>query len=104
LDKTKFRAKEFDQVFLTLSKPFRPAKPNTLAKHLKEVLRLAGIKEGVFTAHSLRAASTSQALANGLPIDQILKRATWASENTFARFYAKDIQEGQAFSQAVLSK
>jgi hypothetical protein len=44
-------------VFLTLSKPFRMAKTNTLAKHLKSVLAASGIDIELFKANSFRSVS-----------------------------------------------
>jgi integrase len=99
---TKDWCPEVDVIFLTLSKPHRAAKPNTLAKNLKLLLRMAGIDDSVFSAHSFRAASTSKALHQGVPIGLILERANWASSSTFCRFYAKEIQKGKQFSSSVL--
>jgi integrase len=86
-------------IFITLTKPFRQSRPNTLAGHLKRVLQMAGID---CTAHSFRAASTSKALARGVSIEEILGRATWANASTFAKFYCRPIATHQAFSDAVL--
>jgi hypothetical protein len=91
-----------DRLFLTLSRPFRAARPNTLARHLKSVLQGAGIDILRFSAHSFRAATTSKALTKGVPLEEILSRATWASESTFSKFYAKKLIQGQQFSEGVL--
>jgi integrase len=92
-----------DGLFLTNCKPYRRAKANTLSKHLKLVLKLVGVDTQKFKGHSFRSASTSKALATGLPVDQILSRATWASESVFAKFYSKNIIKGKKFSDSVLS-
>jgi hypothetical protein len=89
-------------LFQTLTKPFRRAKPNTLAKHLKQLLGSVGVGQE-FTAHSFRSASTSKAFTMGLPVELILARATWASELVFAKFYRRNIIKGQEFSDSVLS-
>jgi integrase len=93
-----------DNLFLTLTKPVRPASANTLARHLKWVLQEAGIDINQFKAHSFRSASTSQALSQGIPVAEILSRASWASESTFCKFYAREILEGKAFSDSVLGQ
>jgi hypothetical protein len=46
-----------------------------------------GIDINTVSAHSVRAASTSKANANLVPVDNILKVAGWSNAETFARFY-----------------
>jgi hypothetical protein len=46
-----------------------------------------GIDINTVSAHSVRAASTSKANANLMPVDNILKVAGWSNAETFARFY-----------------
>jgi integrase len=94
---------DIKNVFITLSKPYRAARPNTIAKHLKFILSGAGIDLSRFSAHSFRAASTSKALSKGVSVEDILSRATWSTESTFSRFYAKTLIKGKHFSEAVLS-
>jgi integrase len=89
-------------IFTTLCKPFRNARPNTLAKHIKEILGNAGVDTEIYKAHSVRSASTSHALARGISIEEILDRATWASDSTFVKFYAKEIVRGLNYSNKIL--
>jgi integrase len=103
LDATKGHRQDTLNVFLTLQAPFRAARANTLARHLKSVLKEAGIDINRFSAHSYRSASTSKSLCQGVPIGDILARATWSSPSTFNRFYAKKPSLGLSFSEAVLS-
>jgi integrase len=102
LTRTEGFCSDQDGLFLTLSKPHRLSRPNTLAKHLKRVLGAAGVDTNQFSAHSFRSASTSKALAVGVSIEDILARATWSSSSTFCKFYAREITEGKAFSEATL--
>uniref|UniRef100_T1IQY3 Uncharacterized protein n=1 Tax=Strigamia maritima TaxID=126957 RepID=T1IQY3_STRMM len=55
-----------------------------------------------YGAYSTRFASTSSA-AGQVPVQDILKAAGWALEQTFARFYNKPIVDPDAFQNAVLS-
>ena len=48
-------------LFITTSKPYRPASKDTLARWIKSVLHDAGIDMTIFTPHSTRSASTSKA-------------------------------------------
>ena len=52
---------------------------------------MAGINMDVYKPHSCRFASTSKAKDNGVSIMEILKRGCWKSQNTFTKFYSKDI-------------
>ena len=64
----------------------------------------AGIDIDSYKAHSTRAASTSAALQNGVPIDTILQTGGWSSEATFARYYNKEILDKQStFAVSLLS-
>ena len=48
---------------------------------------MAGIDTSIFTAHSVRGASTSQALNQGVSIPEILTMASWSRASTFQKFY-----------------
>ena len=52
---------------------------------------MAGINMNVYKPHSCRSASTSKARDNGVSITGILKWVCWKSQNTFIKFYSKDI-------------
>ena len=91
LEKTKQGRPSSDSMqqllFLALKKPHRPVSSTTLSRWLKEVIHLAGIKEGIFKDHSVRGASTSSAKRAGLSIGTILPMADWT--NTSNMFYYK---------------
>ncbi len=79
-----------DGLFLSCIRPHDPVSKTTIAGWLKKVLLEAGIDEG-FSAHSTRAAASSKAVIEGVPVDTILRQASWANESTFSRFYRRDI-------------
>ena len=93
LDRTKgFRSNNKDQqdkLFLSFVIPHKPVSSATLARWIKSYLQLAGIDTSIFSAHSLRGASTTAALNQGVSLADILKMANWSQESTFARFYYK---------------
>lgn len=92
------------QLLISYQKPFAPVSTDTIARWLKNVLREAGIDTTRFAAHSTRAASSSAAKANDIPIDVILSTAGWSNSETFARFYHKPIQVAKDnFGQLLLS-
>ena len=65
-------------LFITTSKPYRPASKDTLARWIKSVLHDASIDMTIFTPHSTRSASTSKA-ATKVPIETVLKTGGWRS-------------------------
>ena len=76
-----------DSLVLTHRKPRRPATKSSIARWLKQVLRLAGVDSSVFTAHSFRSSSTSSAKAAAIPIATILGKGQWTSERTWRNHY-----------------
>ena len=52
---------------------------------------MAIVNANIYRAHSCWSASTSKARDNGVSITDILKRGCWKSQNTFIKFYSKDI-------------
>jgi len=79
--------KESTQLFIAMVKPHKPVAPCTIARWLKEVLKLSGINVGIFTAHSTRSASVSAAADSRVTVNDILKAADWSSESVFRQFY-----------------
>jgi hypothetical protein len=66
------------------------------------MLQLAGIETETFSAHSIRGASTSEALRQGISISEIFNMADWSQENTFSKFYYRP-QFNVSPGKAVLS-
>ena len=52
-------------------------------------MEMAGLNVEIITPHSTRAASTSSAMNQGLPIEAKLTAAGWSQESTCAKFYEK---------------
>lgn len=80
-----------DKVFISYLKPHKQVSKNTIARWIKTFLGLAGINIKKFSAHSTRAASSSAAIRNGVPITEILNKAGWSSEKTFFKYYNLDV-------------
>ena len=68
-------APQTDEFFLTHRRPYHPASKDTLARWVKEVLKLSGIDTSQYAAHSCRSSSSSKANMPGVPMEQILKCA-----------------------------
>ena len=94
--KTKADSKLCQQLLITYGKPpHKGVSKDTTARWVKEILKNSGIDTSVFKPHSTRSASTSKALASGVPIDVILKHGNWSQISTFYRYYQKEIEEQQ---------
>ena len=63
---------------------------------------MAGIDTSVFSAHSLRGASSSAAANLGIKTNDVLKAADWNSESVFQRGYYKPTED-PSFGRVVLS-
>ena len=95
--------KESTHLFVAIVKPHKPVAPCTIARWLKEVLKLSGFDTNIFTAHSTRSASSSAAADSGVTTNDILKAADWSSESVFRKFYYRPTHN-PSYGQAVLSK
>ena len=79
--------KDSAKLFVAIIKLHKPVASCTIARWLKEVLKLSGIDVSIFTAHSTRSASASAAEDSGVTTSDILRAADWSAESVFRRFY-----------------
>ena len=78
-------------LFVGLHKPHPVVTRSTLSRWIKTYLKSAGINTEVFSAHSTRGAAASKAVAEGTPIDALLRSADWSRESTFRKFYHREV-------------
>ena len=57
------------------------------------MLTLVGVDTNRYKGHSTRGASTSAARRLGVPINLILKQASWRSAESFAKYYDKELDQ-----------
>ena len=57
--------------------------PCTIARWLKEFLKLSGFDTNICTAHFTRSASSSATADSGVTTSDNLKAADWSSESVF---------------------
>ena len=89
------------QLLLSFVKPYGPVSRDTVSRWVKSVLKTSGIDVSVFKPHVTRSASTSKAKLSDVPLPDILAKAGWKSDSTFAKFYDKKIKE-DTFANKVL--
>lgn len=88
------------KLLLSYQAPHKPVSKDTVKRWIKVVMEMAGIDIDIFTPHSTRAASTSYASKEGVSIKTILSAAGWSQENTFAKFYKKEVKTN--FGQKII--
>ena len=76
--------KDHSQLLLSYVKPFKPVSRDTISIWVKHVLQSAGIDITKYSAHSSRAASTSNVKVKGLNIAEIMKSSGLSTASTFA--------------------
>ena len=74
-------------IILSYQYPHMSVASATLARYAKMFLSMAGIDITIFTAHSMRSASTSKANNLGLTLKDIGKATGWRGTSTFQRYY-----------------
>ena len=102
LDRTRPLRHNTTALFLTMNKPHLAASKDSISRWIKTVMSQAGVDTTRFAPHSVRCASTSAARRGGAPINEIMKKAGWASTDVFAKYYDKPL-EIVSFQNAVLS-
>lgn len=77
-------------LFISINGNVRPASRTVIGGWVRSVLRDAGISA---SPGSFRSAVASASWLENHPVDQILSRGNWKSENTFKKFYCREINK-----------
>ena len=93
------------QLFISLIKPLKNVSKESISRWIKNVMQVAGIDTSIFKPHSTRVASASKVNSCQVPINSILKVASWSTDCVFNKFYNKPVQNSNStgFGQAILS-
>lgn len=91
------------QLVISFVKPHKAVTKSSISRWLRTVMISSGINCDVFKVHSIRAATTSKARNELLPMEQILSTAGWSNTRTFARFYDKPMEQSVSFAESVLN-
>ena len=89
------------QLFISYVKPFSPVSRDTISRWVK-TMQEAGIDTAKFKPQSTRAASTSAAQQNAVPLENILTAAGWKSDGVFSKYYNKPV-DCKSFPEGVLT-
>ncbi|KAK3776670.1 hypothetical protein RRG08_047601 [Elysia crispata] len=74
------KTENFQAGQIQLSEPFKPVSKETIRRWIKHIMEMADINVEIFTPDSTRAASTSYAMNQGLPIEAKVAAAGWSQE------------------------
>ena len=92
LNRTQFY-RSYSGLLLSYVRPFKPISRDTLSRWTLHVMTLAGIDTNKYKSHSTRGASASAAKRLGVPINVIMKQASWRSVQSFAHYYDKRLED-----------
>ena len=90
-------------LILGTQKPFRCVSRDTLARWTRRIMKDAGIDVELFTAHSTRGATTSKMVSLHVPINMVMRKASWTQESTFRRFYLRPVVPDEDIAHHVLA-
>ena len=94
LQKTKcFRT--YSNLLLSFIRPHKPISRDTLSRWVLITLKDAGLDTSKYKSHSTRGASASAAKRLGVPLNLIMKRASWRCVTSFAQFYDKELEQDE---------
>ena len=96
VSRTKDKRRGETQLLVSFAPPYKAISRDTLARWVLTSLRMAGIDTSKYRSHSTRGATASAANRLGVPLRLILKQAGWKNQESFARFYNKDIDREQS--------
>ena len=78
---------------------------NHITRWLRETMEAAGIDMSIFSAHSVRSATVSNAYTSTrLPLTTILRTGGWTSESTFSKFYNKPIANAGTVQKEIMKQ
>ena len=103
LDRTVDLRDNHSKLFISINKPHKPVTKETISKWIKNILGEAGINLDIFKPHSTRAASTSSASRLAVPIQSIMKAATWKKDSVFRKFYEKPLDTEDQYALTILN-
>jgi len=80
-------------LFITYGRPHHFASKDSLARWVKEAMKMAGIDVDTFKPHNTRSASNTNALNSGILLKEVLKRGQWRNASTFFLYYYREVEE-----------
>ncbi|XP_071846033.1 uncharacterized protein [Apostichopus japonicus] len=90
-------------LFILPTSPHSAASKETISRWLVQAIRLHAETDQPIRAHDIRGLAASKALFQGVPVDDILRAASWKTPSTFVASYLTDTVASElTFGRAVL--
>ena len=89
MDKTKI-VRKHDRLFLLPRSPYTPASKDTISRWIRDMIRPHVSQNERVRAHDVRGHATSRAWFNGVPLEEIMKAASWKTPTSFVSCYLTD--------------
>ena len=102
VEKTSSLRQEEKQLLISFIKPHKAVSKDTVSNWIKHFMKTAGIDTSVYKSHSTRAAATSYLASKQVDVNDILAAAGWSNEETFQKFYNRNIIVPFNFGNALL--
>lgn len=74
-------------VFLSLNKPYRAVKSDTIAGDLQRAINLAGLKDKGYSAKSFRPSGATAAVRSGIDPNTVMQLGRWKTSEVFYNHY-----------------
>lgn len=102
IEKTKSIRKS-DALFLIPRSPYTPASKDTISRWLVEIIAPFAAPDDSPKAHDVRAHASSIAWFRGVPLQDIMRAASWKTPSTFVASYLTNVVSPEAlFASSVL--
>ena len=102
LEKTK-TLRTSNAMFVLPRSPYTPASRDTISRWLVELISLFASPDESPRAHDVRAHASSTAWFRGVPLDDVMKAASWKSPSTFISCYLTNVVSPDSnFARSVL--
>ena len=82
----------YSKLLLSFIRPHGPISRDTLARWTLSIMSQAGLDISKYKSHSTRGATASTARKLGVPLNLIMKKASWKCAQSFAKYYDKEIE------------
>ena len=98
------RPPDSDNLLISYVKPFKAVSRDTISRWVKTILGLSGVDTSIFSAHSTRAASTTDAKGMHVPLSTIMRTAGWSTTSTFSKYYDKTGTKSKDFAESLQNR
>ncbi|XP_071949188.1 uncharacterized protein [Antedon mediterranea] len=102
LSRTSVFRQDKAQLLLSYISPHKPISKDTVSHWVKKFMCNAGIDTVQYKPHSTRSASASHLLNKNVDLNNIMKSAGWAKEETFQKYYNRIAPPTFNYGTAVL--